>query len=271
MTDNLRDENVVADDSVNKLYDATIIDANGDKVGGVGQVYLDDVTNEPNWVTVNTGFLGLKETFIPLQSATIEGNTIRVPFDKELIKGAPAIDPDGHIDEAQEAELYRYYNVASTDTTVTPTADVADHDIAPENLADGEAVVHEERLNVGKERVEVGRARLRKHVVTEHQTVTVPVQKEKLVIEREPINEVVDGEHRLTEGESEIVLHEERPVISKETVATEKVSLSKEVVTDQQQVSAEVGKERVEVVQDDVDGLRDDRSLADKTDGNPTT
>ena len=50
---------------VDALYRATVFDRDGDKIGGVGEVYLDDTTGEPAWVTVNTGLFGLKETFVP--------------------------------------------------------------------------------------------------------------------------------------------------------------------------------------------------------------
>lgn len=271
-------------------YYGTVIDSEGSKVGDVGQVYLDDATGRPEWVTVKTGLFGMNETFVPLRGETVTNGEIRVPYTKDQIKGAPSIDPEGHITEAEEAELYHYYSIEQNlsayqdrDTTTVGTETAAGERAVGEradmdrdtNLADGEVVRHEERLNVGKEQVETGRVHIRKHVVNEQQSVQVPVTREELRVERTPITdgEVVDG-GRLGEGETEVVLHEERPVVSKETIGVEKVSVGKEQVTENRTVTQNVAKERIEV-EGDVDGnlrdrdprdgdLRDERGLGEK-------
>jgi uncharacterized protein (TIGR02271 family) len=108
----------------------------------------------------------------------------------------------------------------------------------------------EEELRVGTERREAGRARLRKYVVTEEETHTVPVTKEKVRVEREPITDENVG--RAMEGpdisdeEHEVILHEERPVVGKETVPKERVRLDTESVTEDQRVTEQVRKERIE-------------------------
>jgi uncharacterized protein (TIGR02271 family) len=109
----------------------------------------------------------------------------------------------------------------------------------------------EERLRAGTEKVEAGRARLRKYVVTEQQQVNVPVTREEVRVEREPITDAnrgaaLDGP-AISEEEHEVVLTEERPVVSKETVPVERVRLDKETVTDQQEVSDEIRKEQIDV------------------------
>jgi len=108
----------------------------------------------------------------------------------------------------------------------------------------------EEQLKVGTEQVETGRARLRKHVVTEQQTVTVPVSREEVRVEREPItdanrDQAVAGPD-ISEEEHEVVLTEERPVVQKEAVPVERVKLAKESVTEDHQVSEQVRKEQIE-------------------------
>lgn len=96
-------------DNLDTIYDADVVDVNGDKVGGVGQVYLDDRTGDPAWVTVNTGFFGMRESLVPLDGATVDGDRIQVPYEKAFIKDAPNVDVDAHLDDAQQDELYRYY------------------------------------------------------------------------------------------------------------------------------------------------------------------
>ncbi len=108
----------------------------------------------------------------------------------------------------------------------------------------------EEELHVGTETREAGRARLRKYVVTENVTQTVPVSREEVRVEREPITEenapaAHDGPS-ISEEEHEVVLHEERPVVGKETVAKERIRMDTETHRDEEQVSDEVRKEQVE-------------------------
>jgi uncharacterized protein (TIGR02271 family) len=109
----------------------------------------------------------------------------------------------------------------------------------------------EEHLNVGTQRVEAGRARLRKYVVTEQESVTVPVTREEVRVEREPITDAnrgaaLDGPS-ISEEEHEVILHAERPVVQTEAVPVERVRLDTETVTEQQNVTGEVRKEQIEV------------------------
>jgi uncharacterized protein (TIGR02271 family) len=257
------------------------VDNDGDKLGKIGNVYLDDHTGEPAWATVNTGLFGTKESFVPLADARIEGDTLVVPYDKARVKDAPKVDDDGHIGDDEQAELYRYYGLAGVrsngDDGFARTADAGTSGVGTPDSAvgyenEGGAVGHdtsgpttddamtrsEERLNVGTETRESGRARLRKYVVTEQETVTVPVTREEVRIEREPITDANRGEAldgpAISEEEHEVVLHEERPVVQKEAVPVERVRLGKETVTDQQQVTEEVRKEQIDT---DGDGITD--------------
>ncbi|MFC7528376.1 DUF2382 domain-containing protein [Actinoplanes sp. GCM10030250] len=108
----------------------------------------------------------------------------------------------------------------------------------------------EERLTVGTEREEAGRARLRKYVTTETEQVEVPVQREEVRLEREPITDVnrdaAFSGPAISESEHEVTLHAERPVVETEAVPVERVRLGKETVTDQQTVGGEVRKEHIE-------------------------
>ena len=104
---------------------------------------------------------------------------------------------------------------------------------------------------MGKRKEEVGRARLRKHVVTEQQTVTVPVSHEEVRIEREPITDANRGDATdgpaISEEEHAVVLHAERPVVEKETVAVERVRMDTETVSGKESVTDSVAKEQIEV------------------------
>jgi len=104
------------------LRQSTVEGMDGENIGRVGQVYLDNETGEPNWVTVKTGWFGTSESFVPLDAATVEGDSIRVPYDKDRIRGAPHYEAGVPLTESDEQDLYTYYGVggwAAHDTTAT--------------------------------------------------------------------------------------------------------------------------------------------------------
>jgi uncharacterized protein (TIGR02271 family) len=260
---------MISDQNISRLLGADVVDADGDKIGSIGQIYVDPATGQPNWATVRTGFFGMSESFVPLDQADQVDGELRVPFTKDVVKDAPNIDPDGELSETEEDRLYDYYRGpgtqgytgtegytggqwGGTDRGADTDTNVGYDTSGP--TTDDAMTRSEERLNVGTERVETGRARLRKYVVTEEQNVTVPVTREEVRLEREPITDANVGSALsgpdISEEEHEVVLTEERPVVEKETVPVERVRLDTETVTDQERVSGEVRKEEIELEDD---------------------
>lgn len=273
---------------VNAILSSTAYGSDGDKIGKVEQVFLDDNSGEPTFLTVNTGLFGAKENFVPVKGARQDGDRVVLPYTKDVIKDAPKVDADQHLSPAEEEELYRYYELnyddgrtAGTDRDRTTAAagtagvagtaaadrgvtdrDVADRDrdavaqdrrdVAATAGDEASVVRHEERLNVGTQEREAGHARLRKYVVTDHETVDVPVEREEVTVERTPINDTnarVDN-GIIGEEEVDVTLHEERPVVQKEAVAVEEVGLNKQTIQETQRVEADVRKEQVDVETD---------------------
>lgn len=98
-------------------------DSDGHKIGSIGQIYLDNNSGEPAWVTVSTGLFGTRASFVPLAEATVDGDDLRVPYTKAQVKGAPNVEADGELSPAEEDDLYRYYGVdPTTGTTGQATA-----------------------------------------------------------------------------------------------------------------------------------------------------
>ena len=97
------------------LSKSTVIDSEGRKVGPVGQLYLDDETQQPSWITARMGLFGAHEAFVPFQGARHEAEKeeLHVPFTKAFIKGAPSVGPDQHLDQNDEAQLREYYQVSA--------------------------------------------------------------------------------------------------------------------------------------------------------------
>ena len=241
------------------------MDLEGNKVGKIGQVYLDDRTGQPLWVTVSTGLFGNRQSFAPIAGSAFDGDDVRLAVSKDTIRDAPNVDDDEHVNGDEQNALYQYYgDTISSRSASGAEAGRAGLDdrqeagyvqdtagYASEETTGDEAMTRsEERLNVGKETVEAGRARLRKHVVTENVTRTVPVSHEEVRLEREPITEAnrdaaVSGEP-ISEDEHEVTLRAERPVVEKETVPVERVRLATDTVTEDAQVSDSVRKEQID-------------------------
>jgi uncharacterized protein (TIGR02271 family) len=108
---------MIGTESLDRVIGADVIDVNGNKIGTASEVFLDDQSGDPEWVTVKTGLFGTKESFVPLRNADMTGDGLRVPVTKEAVKDAPKIDTDGHLSPQEEQELYRYYDVSGTQTS----------------------------------------------------------------------------------------------------------------------------------------------------------
>ncbi|SKB35708.1 conserved domain-containing protein [Arthrobacter sp. 49Tsu3.1M3] len=374
---------------------ANVLSGDGEKIGSIGQVFVDNEAGQPSWVTVRTGLFGMSESFVPLEGARLEGNDIVVPYNKNQVKDAPRIDADRPLEPAEEDRLYQHYRMdtggtytdadiadaSSTtrqdttgtdrtetrdatdadraqtrdttgtagydatdadraqtrDTTGTAGYDAADADRAQTRDATGTAgydatdadraqtrdttgtagydATDADRAqtrdatgtagygtatsttdaatppttrqdaagtdrsgthdatgtagygttapaadaaraastpqDTGTDRTETrdttGRGRLRKYVTTETVTRTVPVQREEVRIEREPITEEDRGEvSNRPDSDDEVILHEERVIVTKETVPVERVRIVTETVADEVTIREKVHKEHLD-------------------------
>ncbi|MEY9215121.1 YsnF/AvaK domain-containing protein [Thermobifida halotolerans] len=240
---------------IQELVGHRLIDQDGNNVGKIGQVYRDDQTHQPTWVTVQTGMFGNQESFVPLAGAEVTDQDLRVPFSKSLIKDSPRFGVGGHLSPEQEAELYRHYGVQPNvpGPRATEEQDTAEREpraqaagTMPREGEEASITRSEEQARVGVERTESGRARVHKSVENEPFEEDVPVRRERLRVEREPVTGEA-GTGRMGEQEEEITLHEERPVVGKEEVPVERVRVSKEEVSDTERVRGELRKEHIEV------------------------
>src|SRR3954470_4098158 len=112
---------MISRDSVQTLIGGTAYTTDGDKIGSIGQVYLDNASGEPAWVTVKTGLFGSNESFIPLDQAELTDGGVKVPYDKDRVKSAPNIETDRELSGQEEEQLYSYYGVSGTTSTTGTT------------------------------------------------------------------------------------------------------------------------------------------------------
>ena len=93
-----------------------MVDADGDKIGTIEDILLDRQTGEPAWAAVKTGLFGRKHTLVPIRDAEVVGeDEVRVPLDKEKVKDAPRIEPDGELAPDEERALWEHYGLSGYD------------------------------------------------------------------------------------------------------------------------------------------------------------
>ena len=272
-------------EELQNIIGRTAVDRDGKKVGKIGQIYLDDDSGSPRWVTISTGLFGTNESFAPIRGYRHDGDNILLDVTKDQVKDAPNMDADSHLDAAENDRLHAYYAASfsgdsDTDTgwadtsyrdesnaagaaasSGMPGRDVGVVDIVgratrgddTSGLNTNDAVTSREEPDaISSNKAEGARARLRRYVVTENVTVTVPVSHDEVSVKREPISNndisVATSAHEISEDEREVILYSEQPVVRKETVAVERVRLNTETVTGNEEIAQQVRKEQAEPI-----------------------
>ena len=241
--------------TVAKWRGSDAVDNDGDKIGTIDEIYMDADTGKPEWLAVKTGMFGSKVSFVPIAEADEADGDVRLPYDRQQVKDAPTAEADGELSQDEEAALYSHYGLgyseARSDSGLPQGEgrEAVGHDTSGPTTDDA-MTRSEEELRVGTTSRESGRARLRKYVVTEQVEKTVPVQREEVRVEREPITDANVGDAKagpeISEEEHEVVLHEEEVVTEKRAVPKERVRLDKQTVSEEQTVSDEVRKEQID-------------------------
>jgi uncharacterized protein (TIGR02271 family) len=241
---------------VSDLTGRTVIDPDGDKIGTVFDVYVDNATDQPEWLAITTGLFGTKVSFAPIAGATFAGDDLQLGYPKSLVKEAPNAEADGQLSTDEEAMLYAHYGLTTTGRSgtsdVTRTAGAGYDTSGPET--DDAMTRSEEELDVSTRTQAAGKARLRKWIETEDVHMTVPVRREKARVVVEPItgdnvDQALSGGDLTTE-EHEVVLSEEVVDVDKRVVPKERVRLETDVETREIPVDEEVRKERIEMDHD---------------------
>jgi uncharacterized protein (TIGR02271 family) len=235
-------------DALTQAQGQPVYASEGEKIGQVEEIFVDEQTGQPEWLGLGTGFFGTKRVLVPVKGISQSDDGFRVPYAKDQVKETPDIDGD-EISQETEARLYSHYGLEYSESrsdTGLPEGSPSMEAPSGATVGEGEVVRSEEELAVGKRDVEAGRARVRKWVETEPASVDVDLQRETARVTREPIDQPVSGAE-LGEQEIEVPLRKEEPVVQKQTVAKERIGLEKDVESERETVADEVKKERVDV------------------------
>ena len=207
-----------------------VYDAEGNKIGTAGNIYHSDASGEPEWVTVKTGMFGNRESFVPLSGATGDDKGLHVAVRKDSVRDAPRIDENGHLSDAETAELYRHYG------------------LTPRSAAMGSGQAGKTRGAVPPQGGESGAVPPRG---TEMDRDTAARQASAA-----PGREAVSGRESQADFSNtprqSVLRSEERLRASTETVESGRIKLRKFVVTSQQQITVPVRHEEVHVTREPV-------------------
>lgn len=111
--------------------------------------------------------------------------------------------------------------------------------------------LYEERLVVNKKQVKTGEVAIGKHVETHRARISVPLEKERLVIEKLPVNAEtpgIPGEADFNRRElARMEIYEETPEIQKQSFVREQVSVRKEVEQKTLEVEDNIRREELDL------------------------
>src|SRR3712207_2893804 len=138
-------QNEMTTERLVEMRGTAVYASDGDQIGKVEEIFLDDQSGQPEWIGLGTGFLGTKRVLVPVQTAEPRDGGVYVPYTKDHVQGAPDIDDD-HIEPETESRLYEYYSLGGGGMS---TGDVQQTDTASVTRS-------EEELQVGTRQEEIG-------------------------------------------------------------------------------------------------------------------
>jgi uncharacterized protein (TIGR02271 family) len=256
----------------------TVYDQSYEKIGNVDDLFVDE-NDQPEYIGVKMGFLGMKSTLIPMDMVRVndQRQLVEVAADKDTVKDGPTFDDDREITPEFEDQIYSYYGLQRSSSTEergaygeyygdehpgmamgdTESGEFREHDPAAEGVTepggdlDDEDELRvqrsEEELRAGTREREAGALNVRKRVRTDREQIEVPTRREEVSVERVPVEEGESTEAQIGEDELSIPVTEEEVVVEKRPVAKEEVRVRKDVVEDTEVVEEDVRREEVEV------------------------
>lgn len=95
-------------DELADLKGATVLASDGEKIGKIDQVWVDNVNNQPEWAAVKTGLLKTTPRYVPLRAADFGDGEVTLAYTKREVEASPDFDP-ATADQDQVVRLYRHY------------------------------------------------------------------------------------------------------------------------------------------------------------------
>ena len=241
--------------------------ATDEKVGGIHDALVDE-TGRFRYLVIDTGFWVFgKKVLVPIGRVRMDYDRRRVyitGLTKDQVERLPEYNDNMTVDYDYEERVRGIYR-PTTATTAPVSSSTYDrntynyeHDRSLFDLDEQnhqKIKLYEERLLTNKQRQKTGEVAVGKHVETETARVSVPIEKERVIIERSnptDTREVTPGEANFREGEvARMEVYEETADIQKKAFVREEVSIRKEVERDTVEATETIRREELDI---DVDG-----------------
>lgn len=237
-------------------------DRNDEKIGTVEDMLIDEDSGNFRYLIVDLGFwIFGKKVLMPIGSARVDYDSERVyatGLSREQAENLPEYNSDMTVDYDHEERVRGVYRPTTGQTATTDydyDRDSYTYDRDPSLYTMNEQNhqtlrLYEERLVANKHRQKTGEVAVGKHVETETVRASVPVEKERVVIERTPGDRtaVNPGDADFREGEvARMEVYEETPDIRKEAVVREEVQVRKEIDRDTVDAEETVRREELDI------------------------
>jgi hypothetical protein len=102
---------MLSESDLRALTSRDVLDKNGKSIGYVERFFKDRSSGEPEWIGVFTGSFRHHHRLVPVRGAESEGTSVRLPWTKEQVDGAPDYGTETSISEDLEREAYRHYGL----------------------------------------------------------------------------------------------------------------------------------------------------------------
>jgi PRC-barrel domain/Domain of unknown function (DUF2382) len=115
------------------LKDVTVFTADGEKIGKVWEIVLNEANREPELISIYTGLFGKKRLFVPIQGARLYEGSVDLAYTRDEVENSPEVDPS--LDESDADEIFRYYAGLDFEESVETTLleQVATASVGPED------------------------------------------------------------------------------------------------------------------------------------------
>ncbi|QMS88988.1 DUF2382 domain-containing protein [Nostoc edaphicum CCNP1411] len=230
----------------------------GERVGSVADVLVDDDGHFRYLIIDISLDFASKKILLPIGLSRINYPERRVYVDglsRQQVENLPDHKEDAILDKDYEENVRGVFR--SSTSGVTYDRDTYNYQKDPDlyrlnEQSDQTFRLYEERLIANKHRIKTGEVTVGKHIETETARVTIPIQKERVLIERVMPTEagkVLDpNEIKFQEGEvARIEVYEETPEIHKEAFVREEVRVKKVVERDTVEAQDTIRREELDV------------------------
>jgi stress response protein YsnF len=254
---------MTSDSTLPPVIGATADDRDGNALGTITTVFLDDVTGQPTWVGLTSGQHAAPETgevpvIAPFTGAQTAGDRVRLTVSAADVRSAPTIARPDHLSPAEETTLRAHYEGTAAAGSRGQETYAQSTGLAPDagrgTVGDATMTLSEEQLRVSTVTEPWARAVLRIEEYTEEVMVPVTVTRQRARVEQLPVTSVTgtpaDGaltDQRSTSTSPWVTLYTEEPQVTMRRVPVERVRMTTSWVSEEAVVTDQVRREQVEL------------------------